>query len=180
MIARLHDLRGSADGRQLLTVEILDGDFRDHWDGLKDSILDLVLKKHREKRSRNANDYLWVLCEALARNQGITKVEVYRKNIREVGVCEVLGMSEEAYGRFSSAWCERGLGWFSELADTSAEGECTVLAYYGSSTYTSADMARLIEAVQEDCRACGVETATPDELSLLMEDWDAKHRAEHA
>ena len=177
MRARLHAL--SADGK-LLTLELVDEDFRDHWDGLQGTDLDLTLKKHREKRSRNANDYLWVLCEALARNQGITKVEVYRKNIREVGVCEVLGMSEETYGRFSSAWRERGLGWFTEIADTSAEGECTVLAYYGSSTYTSAEISRLIEAVQEDCRACGVETATPDELSLLMEDWDAKHRAEQA
>lgn len=176
MKARLHDLRGS-DGKQLLTVEILEGDFRDHWDGLNGAVLDLTLKKHREKRSRNANDYLWVLCEALAKNQGIKKVEVYRKNIREVGVCEVLGMSEETYGRFSSAWCERGLGWFTEVADTSAEGECTVLAYYGSSTYTTKEMSLLLSAVIEDCRACGVETASPAEISLLMEDWNAKHSA---
>lgn len=173
----MHDLARSVDGKQILSLQLLDGDFRDRWDELKDVDLDLELKKHREKRSKNANDYLWVLCEALAKNQGITKVEVYRKQIREVGVYAPLPVRETELERFSAAWSERGLGWFVDVIDDSFPGFKKVFAYYGTSVYNSEEMSRVINAAVEDCRALGIEVIPPEELSLLMEDWDAQHRS---
>ena len=41
--------------------------------------------------------------------------------------------------------------------------------YYGSSTYDSKQMARLIDNIVQDCKAVGVETATPQELARLKE-----------
>jgi hypothetical protein len=175
MLARLKGLEMGADGRQVLSLTLIGTDFRDQWDALKDVELDLTLKKHREKRSRNANAYMWVLCEAIAQNQGITKVEVYRKQIREVGVCEVLTIREDALQRFAEAWCERGLGWFVDIADDAPDGK-QVLAYYGTSCYTTTELSRVINGLVEDCRALGIETATPEELSLLMEAYE-EHRS---
>ena len=173
----MRDLAIGVDGKQILSLTLLDGDFRDKWDELKEKDLDLDLKKHRKKRSKNANDYLWVLCEEIAKNQGITKEEVYRKQIREVGVYEPLPLREDEIPRFEEAWKRNGIGWFLDIVDNSFPGYKKVFAYYGSSTYNTEEMSRLIDATVEDCRALGIEVISPAELSLMMGAWDEEHRS---
>ena len=82
---------------------------------------------------------------------------------------EPLPVKEEALERFSRAWSSRGIGWFTVVVDDSFPGYKKVFAYYGSSTYNSEEMSRLINNTIEDARALGIETATPEELSLLLE-----------
>ena len=57
-------------------------------------------------------------------------------------------------------------------------GECRntpgyhyIRSYYGSSTYTTDEMSRLLDAVIEDCKAQGIETLPPDEIEHLKEMW---------
>jgi hypothetical protein len=157
---------------------VLDGDFREKWDELKDVDLDVTIKKYRKKRSHNANSYLWFLCEEIAKNQGITKEEVYRKQIREVGVYEPLPVREDAIERFDAAWRQKGIGWFTEVVDDSFPGYKKIFAYYGTSVYNTEEMSRVINAAVEDARALGIDLISPEEMSLLMEEWDEKHRAE--
>ena len=45
----------------------------------------------------------------------------------------------------------------------------TVRAYYGSSTYNTRQMSRLIDLVVQDAKALGVETMAPEELASLLE-----------
>ena len=47
----------------------------------------------------------------------------------------------------------------------------TVIAYYGSSSYDTAEMSRLVEAVVEEAKGLGVETMTPVELDRLKAAW---------
>lgn len=47
----------------------------------------------------------------------------------------------------------------------------TVTVWYGSSTYDTEQMSRLIDAVVEDCKAVGIETMTPAELDALVSRW---------
>lgn len=171
----MRDLAIGVDGKQILSLTLLDGDFRDKWDELKEKDLDLDLKKHRKKRSKNANDYLWVLCEEIAKNQGITKEEVYRKQIREVGVYEPLPVREDAIDRFDAAWRQKGIGWFTEIVDDSFPGYKKVFAYYGTSVYNTEEMSRVINAAVEDCRVLGIEVISPAELSLMMGAWNEEH-----
>lgn len=171
MRARLRDLTLDMNGKQVLSFT-LDEDFRDHYDKYKEKPLTVEIKRYSPKRSKNANDYLWELCTRIAEDQHITKEEVYRKQIREVGVYEPLPIREDAVERFDEAWRRKGIGWFTEVVDDAAfPGYKKIFAYYGSSTYTSAEMSRLIENTIEDCKALGIETASPEELSLLMSDW---------
>ena len=74
----------------------LDADFSEEYERMKDKPLDVEIKVHREKRSRNANNYMWSLCEKIAEANGCTKEEVYRVNLREVGVYEPLPIREDA------------------------------------------------------------------------------------
>lgn len=170
MKCTLRDLTFSADGRQILSLNI-EGDFREQFDMLKDLPLEVEIKRQRKKRSKNANDYLWVLCDKIAENQRISAEEVYRKEIREAGVYEPLSVKNEDVERFSKAWESRGIGWFTLLVDNSFPGYKKIHAYYGSSTYDAAEMSRLIESTINDAKALGIATATPQELSLLMDEW---------
>ena len=140
-------------------------------EAMKD-ILTIEIKNYREKRSLDANAYMWVLCEKLAENQGITNAEVYQRAVREVGVCEVFPIKEEAAERWIEVWSGRGIGWFAEvLCDCKQEGYKYVRSYFGSSTYDAREMSRLVDHIVQDCEAVGIETLTPDELERLKANW---------
>ncbi len=144
--------------------------------------LSIKADKRRRKRSLDANDYLWVLCTKIAEKLQdgktmVTKEEVYRKHIREVGVYQPLPVKKDAVERFSQVWGERGTGWFIETVDDSKlDGYKKVFAYYGSSVYDTKEMSRLIDSVIEDCRALKIETMPPGELDMLLKEWGKHER----
>ena len=130
----------------------------------------LSLEQQKRRRSLNANAYCWVLCQKIAEKVGATKETVYRKNISEVGSFEVVEVSSAAVARFIKRWHGNGLGWIAEPYQEK-NGFTTIIAYYGSSTYSTAEMARLIDALISEAKAVGVETLTPDELERLKTSW---------
>lgn len=127
-------------------------------DDIKDlEILDVELKKHRNKRSKNSNDYLWALITEIARSQGLSPEEVYRREIREAGVAASCACPTEVYERTAVEWSRKGIGWFSVKTDE-ANGYTYFLLYYGSSSYNTEEMSTLINATVEDAKALGIDT----------------------
>lgn len=130
----------------------------------------ISIDRQKRKRSLNANAYMWQLCHKIAEKVGTTKETVYRKNIREVGSFETVELISEGVARFMRSWQANGLGWIAEPL-SERNGYTTVIAYYGSSSYSTAEMSRLIEAVVAEAKALGVETMTPAELDRLKTLW---------
>lgn len=98
---------------------------------LQQKKLDVEIKKHRKKRSLDANAYMWTIAEKIAQEIGITKIEVYRNAIKEVGQCEVLPIKDEAVETFINAWKHNGQGWLCEVIGKSKlKGYTNVTAYY--------------------------------------------------
>lgn len=158
--------------KQRLTLA-LDGDFRGQYDNLKDRDLDITVKPWREKRSLDANAYCWKLIGELAKVLNLPDREIYRNAIRQVGVYRDVEISIDAVDTLVHVWEERGIGWVTEKVD---EYVMTVVLrlYYGSSCYNTKQMSRLIDFIKQDCREMGIETKTPEELALLLDDWDKK------
>ena len=50
-------------------------------------------------------------------------------------------------------------------------GCVNVVLYYGSSTYDTAQMSRLIDNIIQDCKAQGIDTRTPEEVARMKEEW---------
>lgn len=74
-------------------------------------------------------------------------------------------------------WTAQGIAWFCEIADTEYIGDIEfkiINAYYGSSSFNSKQMSRLINDLVQDCQAYGIETKTPAEIKSLLESWDKK------
>lgn len=135
--------------------------------------MSLEYKQFRRKRSLDANAYAWVLIGKIAKAIGIPEIEVYRNEIRNVGgASEVLCLKESAVEKFVDGWGKNGIGWMADdLGKSKIPGCRNVKIWYGSSTYDTAQMSRLIEAVTQDCKALGIETLTERELALLKEEW---------
>lgn len=70
MTGRLVDISFSLNRKQRITLEV-DSDFRNLWDKLnQEPLLDIEIKKHRNKRSRSANAYFHVLVNKIAAETG--------------------------------------------------------------------------------------------------------------
>lgn len=175
--ARYVDNYFSADGGIFITFEIPLKSrnnallFLDEVNINKDKKLSLTVKEWRNKRSLDANSYLWVLCTALSEKLKIPKEEIYKEHIRQMGIYEPLALLEKAVERFCTAWSERGIGWFCEVVDSDLKGCKKVFAYYGSSTYDTKEMSLLIDNIVLECKEQGIETLPPDELEAMKNAW---------
>lgn len=153
------------------------GTMRRIYDELHDCpALDLAISKHRKRRSRDANAYAWVLMDRLAEKTGVSKEEIYRETVKNIGgnsyIYPIRKDAAEAYIRH---WQKGGIGWIAEImGDSKLDGYVNVVSYYGSSEYDTAQMSRLIKLIIGECREQGIETKTPAELAALMEEWEKR------
>lgn len=135
-------------------------------------LYDVEIKQHREKRSLDANSYMWSLLDKLADVLRTTKEELYLQKIRGIGIYKDFHLTEDEYKTFKVAWESLGTGWPTEQVDYTPDDERLIIrAYYGSSRYNTKQMSRLIDSVVEDCKAQDIETLSERELSLLKEEW---------
>lgn len=139
----------------------------------KDRLYDLEVKEHRKKRSLDANAYAWVLINKIADALRITPKEIYRQAIQNVGGnYEILPVKAEAAEHFKQVWEAQGLGWpCVDMGKSKIDGYRNLRAYYGSSTYTTTQMAQLIDILLQDCRALDIEVKSPEEITSIMEAW---------
>jgi len=135
--------------------------------------IEVTMKRPTSKRSLNANGYLWVLCDEIARAIQTDKETVYRALIRRVGVFDYVLVKDQAAQRFRRNWEAKGLGWFTEEVVNLGQAKNTrqLLAYYGSSVYTKEEMARVISEAEEEARAIGVSTRKRNEVKEMIEAW---------
>ncbi len=136
---------------------------------------DVELKEHRERRSLDQNAYLWLLLDKLAEELSIngptvSKVDVYRRLIPDVpGVSEIVCVQDKAVEKLCKGWEHNGLGWIAETVPSKIEGCTNVILYYGSSTYDTKQMTRMLNLVIEECKENGIETLTPEQLARMEE-----------
>lgn len=139
--------------------------------------LAVTIKKYKEKRSLDANAYFWTLVDKLATKTGQDRIQIYRNAIKDIGgVSEIICLKSEAVNKLCEAWVKNGIGWQVEIMPSKLNGCKNVILYYGSSTYNTEQMSRLIDNIVQDCKAVGVETMTPAELAVLKSNWKGVER----
>jgi hypothetical protein len=161
-------------GKPTISLEINEQSvFKLMVDELKDcEKLSVEIKPWRKKRSLDANAYFFVLADKLAAKLGTTKEEVYRNAIKDIGgVSETVCVKNQAVDRLCEGWARNGLGWQYDTFPSKIDGCTNVILYYGSSTYDTAQMSRLIDNIVQECKENGIETATPNELKNLLSMW---------
>ena len=138
-----------------------------------DGDFELSIDKVKSNRSNDANRYFWQLVGQLSAKINISPEDIYRTYIKDVGGnYEVMPVRDDAVETWVNIWRQRGIGWQCEiLGESKLRGYTNVICYYGSSTYSSGQFKRLIDMVISDCKAQGIETMTPNELALMMQNY---------
>ena len=133
------------------------------------------VKEYKEKRSLNANSYMWVLCDSIAKELSkdgtiITKEQVYKDAILQIGTFEPMIWEEKNFEKCREIWQKQGLGF--EVQEVARKDKCVkVHCYYGSSTYDTKEMSLLIELIVELARNLNIETKSQAEIDSLLRSW---------
>lgn len=171
MRAKFKDLLLTRNGEQIVTLTVSE-DIRDLYDDLQDVDLDVTIKKHRERRSLDANAYCWVLIDRLAEKMNESKETIYRNAIRDIGgVSEIVCVKEKAFTKLKEGWQKNGIGWQVEQMPSKIDGCVNAILYYGSSTYDKKQMGDLIDRIVQDCKEIGIPTETPEQIANLKSLW---------
>jgi hypothetical protein len=139
--------------------------------------LNIELKKWYKKRSIDANSYCWVLCDRIAKElsndgQVVTKEDVYKDAILQIGSFEPFIAQEKTFDNFKRVWEKQGLGFL--VQEISRKDKCVkVHCYYGSSTYDSKEMSLLIQLLVDLAKTLNIETKTQSEIESLLSSWDS-------
>ena len=154
------------DTKELVSIEQLK----------KENKLNIELKKWYKKRSLDANAYCWVLCDQIAKELSkdgviVTKEQVYKDSISQVGTFQPMIVEEKAFEDFKRIWEKQGLGYL--VKEVSRKDKCVkVFCYYGSSSYNTKEMSLLIENIVELAKSLNLETKSKAEINSLLQEWE--------
>ncbi len=152
-------------------------------EGLKATI---QAEKWQDRKSNQANAYLWVLCDKIAKAIGSTKDIVYEMCLKDAGVFEDKEVPRDTvkdYADFNKyriiepqyvfdAHCQKveGLSVVDDVIEMVG-----LRCWRGSHTYNKQEMSHLINEVVYQAKELNIETATPDELAHMVSIWEARN-----
>lgn len=135
---------------------------------------DYSLSPAKKPRSKDANALAWTLMDKIAAEMRMSKEEVYRNTIRDIGGnCEYVCIKDTAFESLKRRWERNGLGWQVDMMPSTIKGCVVAVLYYGSSAYDTKQMSVFIDRLVQDCRALGIETPADERINSLLEEWDA-------
>lgn len=132
----------------------------------KDTIYDVKINKHREKRSLNANAYLWKLVTEIGNILNKSKEEVYLQMLIDYGQSEMASILSEID--------VKGYFKYYKLAGTSilnGKEFNHYKIYKGSSEYDTKEMSILLNGVVQEAKNLGIKTKDDIEVERLLEEW---------
>lgn len=164
-----------ATGKPMLTLEVNEDKSAvlEMYEELKTAErLAIKIGKFKKKRSLDCNAFCWVLISKLAERLNIPKAEIYRTAIKEIGGnSDTVCVQDKAVESLCDGWNHNGLGWITETFPSKIEGCTNVTLYYGSSTYDTAQMSRLVNMIVQECEQLGIETKSQEEIDSLLSTW---------
>lgn len=180
MEGRLTGFSLTPDGdAQNITVTVT-ADFRQSYDELKDTAVEIQIKKARKHRSLEANAYAWMMIDQIAAKQHIKKTEVYRKAVLDIGgVSETVLVPTEKAQRMREWWEAKGIGWQAVELASDAEGWTYLTCYVGSSECDTEQMSGLIDSLIQDAESLGIPTISPKEELEMLRKWGRKVEGKH-
>lgn len=171
--------RDIVTGKHLITF-LCDKDVLEDFMNEKEILLDIDTKKHREKRSLDANSYFHVLIGKLAEYEHVSKVKMKNEMICQYGkqAFNADGTMVVFKSNLEPSYFESLEALHFSWIRTDYENGNPVYFYKlydGSHTYDSKEMSTLIEGVVYECKLRDIETLTPVELAKMYASWGRKN-----
>lgn len=162
--------RNWKSGKMRVTFEA-DEDISGQLETITDKLLNITVKLYRNRRSKDANAYAWVLMQKMAEVLHTDKWRVYIEMLSRYGVFTHIIVRPNVVDRVMEEWrTVKNLGEVTVAGQTGIQLQC----YFGSSTYDSKEMASFIDGIVRECQEIDIETATPEELDRMKREWGVK------
>ena len=175
LIGRISNISVSySTGKPLITFELEDkaSAFNMAEKLLPEKRLAIKIGKYKQKRSLDANAYCWVMLGKLAAKLNEPTTDIYRRIIKDLGDnCDTVCVQDKAVQSLCEGWQKNGIGWQTDTFPSKIEGCTNVTLYYGSSTYDTYTMSRLVNSILEECRLQGIDTKSDEEIHSLLNSW---------
>ena len=193
MLGQIKDLSIGMEGDIRISLS-LPRQFIEELSKLKDKPVDVAIKRYSKKRSTNANNLMWTICQQSAdwmneearkleetpkyippkeRKPLLTDIDIYREAVQAVGSYQDLPIPTAGLDKFSINWAKGALAWFVVVIDDSKIRDYKrVKAYWGSSTYDTEEMSALLDYLIDNANQMGlVLKATPAEIAEAKRRW---------
>ena len=145
-----------------------DEDISGQLEAISDKLLTITAKIFRNRRSKDANAYAWVLMQKIAEVLHTDKWSVYLSMLERYGVFTHIIVRPHVVDRVIEEWrTVKNLGKVTVVGQTGIQLQC----YFGSSTYDTREMAVFINGIVSECHEMGIETASPEELERMKREW---------
>lgn len=174
MTGRLVDISFSLNRKQRVTLEI-NGDFREIWDKLhQEPILDVEIKKHREKRSLSANAYFHVLVNKIAAETGESDDEVKRRLVVSYGALardkdgHVVGIKLPAAVDATEIY--QYVRYYETRQENGKDFAC-YFVYKDTHRMDTKEFAHLVDGAISEAKELGIQTDTPEMVARYKEEW---------
>ena len=116
----------------------------------------------KKKRSLTQNAYYWVMLNKLAAKLRMPDSELHKNMLRDYGVCDVFSILD-------SIPIDGYFKYYDVIGHGYVNGRRFkhVKVYKGSSQMSSAEFARLIDGMREECVLQGIDVMTPQEIAEM-------------
>lgn len=132
----------------------------------KDTVYDVKIDKHREKRSLNANAYLWKLVTEIGNILNKSKEEVYLQMLKDYGQSMLIPVPRGTIPSRITKYYE-----FECSSQLNGKDADWYKCYIGSSEYDTKEMSILLNGVVQEAKNLGIKTKDDIELERLIKEW---------
>ena len=137
----------------------------------KETVWDIKIDKHRNKRSLEANNYAWQLITEIANELRLSKEEVYLQMLKDYGQREYACLLADVepcriskYYELQGAFKQNGKNFKSYMF------------YIGTSQYNSKEMSIFIDGVVQEARNLGIQTLEDIEIENLIKEMEKEKK----
>ena len=167
---RLANVSRSFDGKHILITFEVDMEAAGQMEDIRQQDkLSIKAVKYRRKRSLDANSYAWILMTKIADAIESSKEEIYEDMLQKYGA---VYEDEDGYITMTvkkTVDMTKIDGHWKFIKDNGKFA--SYLMIKGSSEYDTAEMSRFIDRIIEEAKELGIETATPDEVERMKQEW---------
>jgi hypothetical protein len=131
------------------------------------------IKQKKERRSLNANAYCWLLIGEIAEKLNLPNDAVYEMMIQRYSKAYTHIIVKPEAAEQTKATLRAAHIYAYEIGDIEVNSKdgIQLQLFWGSSTFDTKQMARLIDGVVSEAKELGIETATPAEIARYKEEW---------
>lgn len=141
---------------------------------LKGKELKIKVVQYRKGRSLSANALFWHCVDEIAKALRRDRWSVYLSLLRDYGKTTYICVKPNMVDAVKKQWRE-----CMELGIVKVNGKPAIQmqVFFGSSTYDTAEMSRLIDGTIDEMRELDLPLPIPTEVAAALEAWDEQHNS---